>query len=174
MAIGSMLRAPRISPDVALHFEGWTIPKGVSARGGAKRGCTQPTDSQPDSRVDVQLLDAPRRWRVPEPRPIRAGTLVLPWRAAADHAEPLCAVCEGVEGVHGPEVRVHIGVQADTDSLVYMQLYHTLAELYRPGAPRLRLFQTDASDVVPKHGLLFPFPKLASVGVRVAVESRAD
>lgn len=30
IAIGSMLRAPRISPDDGLYFRGWNIPKGVS------------------------------------------------------------------------------------------------------------------------------------------------
>jgi hypothetical protein len=57
------------------------------------------------------------------------------------------------------------------NSLAQMQLYHTLMELYRPGAPDIQLFETDESDVVPAHGYLFPLPSLNSEGVRVLVHS---
>ncbi|KAI2097396.1 hypothetical protein LOZ33_003366 [Ophidiomyces ophidiicola] len=142
MAIGSMLRAPRISPDVALHFEGWTIPKG-----------TPVSMSSYWMHRDAGVFPNPGRFE-----PERWFCRGVQLRIMQSHYVPFAKGSRACMG----------------QNLVYMQLYHTLAELYRPGAPRLRLFQTDASDVVPKHGLLFPFPRLASVGVRVAVESRAD
>ena len=48
-------------------------------------------------------------------------------------------------------------------------MFHTLAHLFRPGAPRIELFETDRSDVVAIHGLLFPLPKLDSKGVRAKI-----
>ncbi|KAL2818628.1 cytochrome P450 [Aspergillus granulosus] len=51
-------------------------------------------------------------------------------------------------------------------NLAYMEMYHTLAQLFCPGAPRIELYHTDESDVVPTIGLLFPWPRLDSVGVR--------
>ena len=54
-------------------------------------------------------------------------------------------------------------------NLVYMQMYHTLAQLFRPGAPKLVLYETDASDVIAVHGLLFPIPRLDSKGIRTLV-----
>jgi len=47
--------------------------------------------------------------------------------------------------------------------------YHILAHLFRAGAPDLKLFETDKSDVVPAHGYLFVMPKLSSKGVRVTI-----
>jgi hypothetical protein len=55
------------------------------------------------------------------------------------------------------------------DSLVYMQMFHTLAHLLRPGAPEIVLYETDTTDVIAVHGLLFPMPRLDSKGVRVII-----
>ena len=44
-----------------------------------------------------------------------------------------------------------------------------LAVLYRPGGPKLELFETDESDVKVIHDFLIPLPKLDSKGVRVLV-----
>jgi hypothetical protein len=52
-----------------------------------------------------------------------------------------------------------------------MVIYHTLWELYRPGALSMQLFETDGNDVVPTHGYLFPLPSLDSEGVRLLVHS---
>ncbi|KAL3447667.1 cytochrome P450 [Aspergillus insuetus] len=52
-----------------------------------------------------------------------------------------------------------------------MVMYHTLRELYQPGAPNMQLFETDANDVVPTHGYLFPLPSLDSEGVRLLIHS---
>lgn len=54
-------------------------------------------------------------------------------------------------------------------SLALAQLYLVVACLFRPGAPGLRLFESDESDVIPIHDLILPSPKLNSEGVRVKV-----
>ncbi|KAI0457211.1 cytochrome P450 [Xylaria acuta] len=54
-------------------------------------------------------------------------------------------------------------------NLVYMQMYHTLSRLFRPGAPKLSLHNTTQRDIVAVHGLLFPMPPFDSKGVRVTV-----
>ena len=51
--------------------------------------------------------------------------------------------------------------------LAYLLLYQTLAHLFRPGAPRLLLHETDISDVAPARGFLFSLPKKDSKGLRV-------
>ncbi|KAF2969443.1 hypothetical protein GQX73_g4102 [Xylaria multiplex] len=56
-------------------------------------------------------------------------------------------------------------------SLVYMQIFHTLSRLFRPGAPKLSLYDTTAKDIVAVHGLLFPMPPFDSKGVRVTVSA---
>lgn len=55
-----------------------------------------------------------------------------------------------------------------------MYVWHTLIQLYKPGAPELRLFETDESDVALKHGFLFAMPRLDSKGVRVLVKSSSS
>ncbi|PVI01276.1 cytochrome P450 [Periconia macrospinosa] len=54
-------------------------------------------------------------------------------------------------------------------NLVYMQLFHTLARMFRPGSPIYHLHDTTLRDVVAIHGLLFPLPPLDTNGVRVRV-----
>ncbi|KAI1427558.1 cytochrome P450 [Xylaria sp. FL1777] len=54
-------------------------------------------------------------------------------------------------------------------NLVYMQIFHTLSRLFRPGAPKLSLHDTTLRDIVAVHGLLFPMPPFDSKGVRVTV-----
>ncbi|RCI13083.1 hypothetical protein L249_0196 [Ophiocordyceps polyrhachis-furcata BCC 54312] len=54
-------------------------------------------------------------------------------------------------------------------NLVHMQLYHTLARIFRPGAPELTLHDTTLRDIVAVHGLLFPLPPLDSNGVRATI-----
>jgi hypothetical protein len=57
-----------------------------------------------------------------------------------------------------------------TNSLAYAELFITLAILFRPGAPKLRLYQTDESDVYPSMDLFIVAPKADSKGCRVTVE----
>jgi len=50
-----------------------------------------------------------------------------------------------------------------------MQLFHTLARLFRSGSLTYSLHDTTLRDVVAVHGLLFPLPPLYSKGVQVKV-----
>jgi hypothetical protein len=47
--------------------------------------------------------------------------------------------------------------------------YHILAQIFRPGALDMQLYETDELDVVPAHGYLFVMPKISSKGVRVTI-----
>lgn len=51
-------------------------------------------------------------------------------------------------------------------SLAWMELYRAIAHLYRPGVPKIHLYETDETDVIPVHGLLFSMPRRDSPGVR--------
>lgn len=44
-----------------------------------------------------------------------------------------------------------------------------LAALFRPGGPRIELFETDESDVIPAHSCMLPLPKLDTKGVRIVI-----
>lgn len=69
-----------------------------------------------------------------------------------------------------PPTRWRLLTRADvTGSLAYAELNMTVATLMRPAGPRLRLFQTDESNIVPAHDFLIPLPKLDTKGVRVTV-----
>jgi hypothetical protein len=66
-----------------------------------------------------------------------------------------------------------IAAKQNTDggcnSLVYMQLFHTLARIFRSGSSTYELHDTTLRDVVAIHGLLFPLPPLDSKGVQVKI-----
>ena len=55
-------------------------------------------------------------------------------------------------------------------NLAYAELYLTLAALFAPGGPNLKLYETDISDVETKHDFLNTSPRLDSKGIRVTVE----
>ena len=57
-----------------------------------------------------------------------------------------------------------------SSSLASMQMNHVLAWFYRPEAPRISLYETDETAIVPVHGLLFPTPRLGSQ-VRIRLDS---
>lgn len=50
-----------------------------------------------------------------------------------------------------------------------MELSKTLATVFRPGAPKLELFETNESDIVQAHDYIIPLPDLDSKGLRVKV-----
>ncbi|KAL5402290.1 hypothetical protein PMIN03_010802 [Paraphaeosphaeria minitans] len=54
-------------------------------------------------------------------------------------------------------------------NLAYMELYKTLSTVFRPGGPKLELFETDESDIVQAHDYIIPLPNLESKGLRVKV-----
>ncbi|KAL4904587.1 hypothetical protein BDW74DRAFT_168216 [Aspergillus multicolor] len=54
-------------------------------------------------------------------------------------------------------------------NLAYAEMYWGLAVLFRPGAPRLELFETDASDIDLVLDFFVPSPRLGAKGLRVTV-----
>lgn len=50
-----------------------------------------------------------------------------------------------------------------------MVVYHTIAKLYGPLAPRLKLYNTQEDAVRAVHGLIFPLPRLDSPGVLATI-----
>ncbi|KAF1963154.1 cytochrome P450 [Byssothecium circinans] len=54
-------------------------------------------------------------------------------------------------------------------NLAYLELNMTLAVIFRPGGPKLELFDTDESDIIQEHDYLIPLPKLNSKGLRIKV-----
>jgi hypothetical protein len=47
------------------------------------------------------------------------------------------------------------------------EMHLLLATIFRPGAPKMELFETDETNVRPIHDFLLPLPKLDTKGVRV-------
>ncbi|KAF2708717.1 cytochrome P450 [Pleomassaria siparia CBS 279.74] len=58
--------------------------------------------------------------------------------------------------------------------LAYAEVTLLLAALFRPGAPRMELFETDETDVIAAHDYIVPLPRLDSKGVRVVIRSKAS
>lgn len=58
-------------------------------------------------------------------------------------------------------------------SVVNIALCHIIFELYKPGAPRLELFDTGEDAMTLGRGYLFSLPERESEGVRVLVHSPA-
>ena len=50
-----------------------------------------------------------------------------------------------------------------------MELFKVISTVFRPGGPKLELFETDESDIVPVHDYIIPLPNLDSDGLRVRV-----
>ncbi|KAM5349174.1 hypothetical protein ACJ41O_008997 [Fusarium nematophilum] len=55
-------------------------------------------------------------------------------------------------------------------NFAYAELYVTLAIMFRPDGPNLKLFETDETDVIPVHDIFLAVPKLDSKGMRVLVQ----
>lgn len=55
-------------------------------------------------------------------------------------------------------------------NLAYAEFFLTLAAVFAPGRPRLRLWETDVSDVETRHDFLNTSPRLDSKGIRVTLE----
>jgi cytochrome P450 len=54
-------------------------------------------------------------------------------------------------------------------SLAYATIYLTLAVMFRPDGPKMSLYETDESDVIPIHDFFLAVPKLNTKGMRVVV-----
>ena len=50
----------------------------------------------------------------------------------------------------------------------------TLAALFHPGGPRMALYETDESDVMPIHDYMLPMRKFESQGLRVVASQDAE
>ena len=55
-------------------------------------------------------------------------------------------------------------------SLAYMESHLTVAHMFRPGAPRMTLHDTEDSDIMSVRGYIFSLPKIGARGLRVLVE----
>ena len=55
-----------------------------------------------------------------------------------------------------------------------MQIYFTISQLYQPGSPEFELFESDEDDVRLVHGIMFPQPRLDSLGVEVLIHSPSN
>ena len=55
-------------------------------------------------------------------------------------------------------------------NLAQAELSLAIAVLFRPGAPRLRLHETDHTDTDHVHDYVVPLPRLETKGVRATVE----
>lgn len=50
-----------------------------------------------------------------------------------------------------------------------MQIYQTVAYLFRPAGPRFELYETEEDDIKPVRGLLFTLAKEGARGLRVTL-----
>ncbi|KAK2749435.1 hypothetical protein FQN57_006369 [Myotisia sp. PD_48] len=136
MAIGAMLRAPRISPDTDLEFQKWIIPKGTPV---AMSSYWMHMDATVFPNPEVFI---PERWLSNNPEKLKL--------------------------MHNYSVPFSKGSRACLgQNLVRLQMSLSLAHIYRPGAPRIKLYNTMKSDFVAKHGLLYPWQNLESQGRRL-------
>jgi len=56
------------------------------------------------------------------------------------------------------------------ENLAYSELYILTSVLFRPGGPRMSLFETDVSDVEKVHHFTASLPKMDSKGLRIKVQ----
>ncbi|RDW72538.1 uncharacterized protein DSM5745_07710 [Aspergillus mulundensis] len=126
---------PRISPDSDLHFNQWTIPAGIPV-GMSAYSLHRDATTYPDP-----LEFQPDRWLAAGPASTKMHRNWVPFSRGSRN-------CLGMK-LHNPAY-----------SLAYAEMYWALAVLFRPGAPRLELFETDASDVTMVLDFVLPSPKL--------------
>lgn len=148
-----MRRLPRCSPDVALQYRQWTIPKGVCSCCGLRRGFADSVQTPVGMGAYLMHTDPDV---YPEPFEF------VPERWLGDH-DPLMDR-NWVPFSKGS--RNCLGI-----NLAYAEMNIALATLFRPGGPRMRLFETDESDVKQAVDFLMPIPKLDSRGTRITIES---
>ncbi|KAI0404814.1 putative cytochrome P450 [Xylaria palmicola] len=136
---GTMHRLPRVSPDEDLHFTSRQDGKVWRIPAGVPVGMTAYFQhTDPDVFPDPYSF-VPERW-LANVSPRMSRNLVPFARGS----------------------RNCIGMNLATAEINLM-----LAALFRPGAPRFELFETDETDVVAVHDYIVPLARLDSKGVRV-------
>ncbi|KAI4204461.1 MAG: hypothetical protein LQ350_001218 [Teloschistes chrysophthalmus] len=126
----------RCSPDVALQYKEWTIPKHTPVGMSINNLHTDPTV------FPSPHTFSPERWFPPNHNP-EMDKYYVPFTKGSRS-------CLGV-------------------NLAYAELYLTTAMVFRPGAPRLQLFETGEEDVRIVRDVVIGLPKAESRGVRVRV-----
>ncbi|KAK5636379.1 hypothetical protein RRF57_012091 [Xylaria bambusicola] len=140
MAVGGMNRTSRVFPERTIEVCGWVIVPGTPIS-----MTTYWMHNDPAVFPNPESFE-PNRWLTADPETLKTMHMYyVPFAKGS---------------------RSCVGKKA---SLVYMQIYHTLSHLFRPGAPILSLHNTTLRDIVAVHGLLFPMPPFDSKGVRVTV-----
>lgn len=148
LSYGVSHRLQRISPDMPLHFRGWTIPPGTPVSMTQMFIHLDPNIfSDPDSFI-------PERWLQSEQETSNRST---------DSSHPRHFLVPFSRGT-----RQCVGM-----NLAYAEIYLTIAALFRAppeGGVDMRLYHTDRSDVDVVHDFFNPSPRLDSKGIRVLVE----
>ncbi|PLN76118.1 cytochrome P450 [Aspergillus taichungensis] len=140
LGTGNLGGIPRVSPDQDIHFNEWIIPKGTAV-----------SMSSYWMHVDPDIFPNPDEFN-----PSR-------WIDSVDNSEHMKQMLQSFVPF-GKGSRSCIGVQ-----LAYVQLYHTMAHLFRPGSPRLLLHETEEHDIKPVRGLLFTLPREGARGLRLQI-----
>ncbi|KAJ2984657.1 hypothetical protein NUW58_g5944 [Xylaria curta] len=139
LSYGVMRRLPRCSPDIALQYNQWSIPKGTPVGMGAYSLHT-------NTEVYLEPFKfIPERWLGDfDPR---MDDSWVPFTRGS---------------------RKCLGYNLPNSSLAIAEINWALAVLFRPNGPDLTLYETDESDITPVVDFHLPLPKLDSRGCRIA------
>ncbi|KAK3389367.1 putative cytochrome P450 [Podospora didyma] len=143
LSYGILRRLPRTSPDVELQYKQWAIPKNASV------AC----ETTPVGMSAYMMHTDPEAF----PEPFK----FIPERWLGDY-NPLMnrnfvPFSKGSRNCLGM-------------NLVYAEMNLALAVIFRPAGPRMRIYETDESDVVLSLDWVIPVPKADSRGTRVMIE----
>ncbi|QDS67654.1 hypothetical protein FKW77_004780 [Venturia effusa] len=151
LSFGVSHRLQRISPDTALQYRDWTIPRGTPV------SMTQMFIMQDPTIFPRPREFIPERWLDdPELRGDRfTDTNFPPPRLAKKFLVPFSRGSRACLGMN----------------LAYAEIYLTIGTLLlrRPAGLVFELFETDGRDVETVHDFFNPCPRLDSEGVRVRV-----
>ncbi|KAL4932039.1 cytochrome P450 [Aspergillus undulatus] len=161
LSYGVMRRLPRVSPDIALQYKNWTIPRGTPVGMAAYSLHTDPEV------YEHPFAFIPERW-LGDVKPELSRNWVPFSRGSRN--------CLGMKYVNvNPILSYQVPCTSspltyvNVQSMAYAEIYWALAVLFRPGAPRIESFETDESDVAQAVDYMMPLPKLDSRGNRVVV-----
>lgn len=151
-----MHRLPRVSPDMALQYKEWTIPRGVPVGMSAFMMHTDPKV------YEKPFEFIPERWLGDNVNPALKRNYV-PFAKGSRS-------CLGTRYVLATLIHWALMTDVTYCSLAYGELNILMALMFRPGGPNLQLYETDESDIMQTHDFLIPLPKLESKGFRVLVK----